>query len=146
MDDTHPAVLVWTYIERGDFIEAAELLTDDFTFSGPVADSLSGPEWLGMHRMINEALPDFSFNMTDWHLDSHNRVVGQAKLTGTHTGTLNLTPMGVPLLPASGTEIDVDPCEAYVTLRDGKIEAIEMIDDSSAGIRGMLSQLGAGNS
>lgn len=142
MEATHPAVLIWTYIEQGDFIEAAELLTEDFQFSGPVKEPLSGPEWLGMHRMINEAFPDFAFNTSQWELDGA-QAVGQAQVTGTHENDLNLTPMGIPLVPATGVSIDVTPSKAFVTLREGKIESIEMVDEADGGIRGLLMQIGA---
>ena len=36
------------YIEANDRTSAQKLLAEDFTFSGPVPEPISGPRWLAM--------------------------------------------------------------------------------------------------
>lgn len=45
-------------IVANDRASAQKLLADDFTFSGPVPEPISGPIWLAMTEKLIKAFPD----------------------------------------------------------------------------------------
>lgn len=141
MGAVETASRVWQLIEAKDTASAAELLTDDFTFSGPVPEPISGAEWLGMHDKLNAAFPDWKFNISDVH--EHGDVVHiTAQITGTHTGDLDLSPMGMPTVPATGNAVQLPQEELDVAVVGDKIASISGEPVHGGGVMGILEQLG----
>ena len=141
MSDEAIARKVWELIEAKDTAAARELLSDDMTFSGPMPEPVSGDAWLGIHDKLNAAFPDWSFNMTSVH--QHGDVVHcTAQVTGTQTGDLDLSPMGMPVVPATGKSIQLPQEELSVKVEGGKITSISGHPVPGGGVMGMLSQLG----
>ena len=48
-------------IQMGDFEKAKTLFADDFKFSGPVPEPISGEAWLGMSASLKAAFPDLNY-------------------------------------------------------------------------------------
>jgi len=57
--------------------------------------------WLGIHDAMNNAFSEFSFNASNIR-KSGEVVLCDLQLSGTHTGSLDLSPMGMPVIPATG--------------------------------------------
>ena len=132
---------IMTGIESGDLDTVAGYLSDDFVFSGPVPEPISGEEWLGMQRLLHVAFPDWSFNISNMETtDSGVRVTYQ--ITGTHTGDLNLSPMGMPVIPATGKSIQLPVEHADFTFEGDKAVKFHTAAVEGAGLPGLLHQLG----
>lgn len=126
----------------GDVATADQLLTDDFTFSGPVPQPLNKQTFLGFLQGIHAALSDWNFNATDWR-EEGDRVYATFHISATHTGTLAVIP-GVPPVPATGKHFQIAPEHIYFTVRNGKIAAFH--SDASgpdAGVPGTYAAVGA---
>ena len=132
---------IWELIEAKDTASAAELLADGFTFSGPTPEPVSGEMWLGLHDKLNAAFPDWKFNIG--HVHPHGDVIHvTAQITGTQTGDLDLSPMGMPSVPATGKAIQLPAEELGVRVEGDKITQISGHPVEGGGVMGILSQLG----
>ncbi len=142
MDDTMVVKTVLKAIEDNDFDAARSMLTSDFLFSGATPEPIPADAWLGLHRQMNKAFPDFSFNATNIH--PHGDVIHvSVALSGTQKNDLDLTSAGFPLLPASGKSFKLPMEETSYTVRGGKITRLSVEEVAGGGVMGMLSQLGA---
>ena len=65
MDAVETTKKLFELIESRETGAAAELLSSDFTFAGPVPEPVDAAMWMGLHDRLNAAFPDFSFNMSD---------------------------------------------------------------------------------
>src|SRR5664279_3537444 len=76
-------------VQAGDFKTARSLLSSDFHYSGPVPERLGAGPWIGLCANLKTAFPNL-----DYHFgikDAVGSVVNiSTRLTGTHTGNLNL--------------------------------------------------------
>ena len=48
-------------VQKGDFVKAQSTLSNDFQFSGPVPQPISGPAWMGMSASLKTAFPDLNY-------------------------------------------------------------------------------------
>jgi predicted ester cyclase len=128
-------------IEAKDTTAAAKLLTDDFTFSGPVPQPISGREWLAMHKSLSIAFPDWKFNASDLREEA-GKVRVAVRITGTHKGELNLSSLGMPNVPATGKSIKLPREEITLTVSNGKFSSLHTPPTDGGGVMGILSQLG----
>ncbi len=128
-------------IEAKNTTAAAMLLTDDFTFSGPVPQPISGREWLAMHDSLNIAFPDWKFNASDMR-EEGGKVHGAVQITGTHKGELDLSALGMPNVPATGKSIKLPREEITLTVSNGKFSSLDTPPIDGGGVMGILSQLG----
>jgi len=129
------------FIEAKDRTSALELLSDDFTFSGPVPEPISGPEWIGMHGKLSAAFPDWAFNMADFRADG-GIMRCTAQISGTHKGEWDLSDMGLPNVPATGKEILLPRDESELRVEDGKVKYFKTKPNPESGVSGILKQLG----
>src|SRR5664279_1190542 len=76
-------------LQTGNFKKARSLLSSDFHFSGAVPEPLGAGPWIGLSANLKTAFPNL-----DYHFgikESVGSVVKiSARLTGRHTGNLNL--------------------------------------------------------
>ncbi|OGR91226.1 MAG: hypothetical protein A2V88_11145 [Elusimicrobia bacterium RBG_16_66_12] len=128
-------------IEAKDMIAAAKYLSDDFTFSGPVPQPVSGGEWLAMHQSLSKAFPDWKFNASNLR-EEGGKVRGVLQITGTHKGELDLSALGMPNVPATGKAIKLPREEITLTGSDGKFTSLSTAATVGGGVMGVLSQLG----
>lgn len=141
MNAVDTAKRVFELIEAKDTAGAAKLLTDDFTFSGPTPEPIGGAQWLAMHDKLNAAFPDWKFNLTDVH-EHGDFIHSTAQITGTHTGDLDLSPMGMPTIPATGKAVKLPREELNVKVVGDKIKSIDGPPVEGGGLMGILGQLG----
>jgi predicted ester cyclase len=128
-------------IEAKDTTAAAKLLSDDFTFSGPVPQPINGGQWLAMQQNLSKAFPDWRFNATDLR-EEGGKVRGAVQITGTHKGELDLSALDMPNVPATGKAIKLPREEVTLTVSDGKFMSLSTAATDGAGVMGILSQLG----
>ena len=141
MDAVEATKKLFALIESRETGAAAELLSDDFTFSGPVPDPINGAAWLGLHDRLNDAFSDFSFNLRD------AQQVGDAaqvtlQLSGTHSSELDLSALDMPNVPTTGKSFELPPESTTVTMEGEKITSIRVAAVEGGGVMGILSQLG----
>jgi SnoaL-like domain len=129
-------------IEAGQFAQARSLLRDDFTFSGPVPQPIGPDAWLGVHRALHAAMPDLRFNASGFQATKHGVHFGVA-LTMTHTGTLDLPPLGVRAFAPTGRPVKLPPERATVIVRDGKLASWANVTPPDGGLVGIARQVGA---
>ena len=129
-------------MERGDFDSARGMMTDDFTFSGPVPEPVDRESFLGLMRGLIAGLPDWSFGMRDLREDG-DVVHGLAHVSGTHIGTISLPFLGIPDLPATGRHAENADEPVTMTVRGGKLAGIHADVGPDGGVAGILRQLGA---
>jgi len=129
-------------IENQDFTAARALLSDDFKFSGAVPVPIGPDEWLGVHKALAAAMPDFSFHYQPKGGDENN-AKGTVQVGGTHNGTLSLPIPGTPTIPATGKKI-LNPVE-HVSAKEenGKLTEYVVEHLADGGVVGIISQMGA---
>jgi ketosteroid isomerase-like protein len=141
MDPKATVQTVMDSVQKGDFAKAQSLLAEDFQFSGPVPDPISGQEWMDMSKNLKAAFPDL-----DYHFDiadvQGNTVRIEAHLSGTHRGDLDLTAMHMGVIPATNKHFSAAHEHGEATVQDGKVKTWAMTPTEDAGLIAILGQLG----
>ncbi|HZM20119.1 MAG TPA: ester cyclase [Anaerolineales bacterium] len=128
-------------VQKGDFVHAKSLLADDFQFSGPIPEPINRDAWLGMSSSLKTAFPD---------LDYHFKVIGTdgdfvrttSQLSGTHTGSFDLTNMNMGIIPATDKTFSAKLEKTKITIKDDKIASWAVEPTDGAGLTAILDQLG----
>ena len=127
-------------LQTGDFKTARSLLSSDFHFSGTVPQPLGGGPWIGLSANLKTAFPNLNY-----HFGIKSEVGGVVKistrLTGTHTGNLNLTAMDLGMRPATGKRFSMAHEEGEVTVCDQKVSAWKTRTCNGAGMMTILAQV-----
>lgn len=127
-------------VQKGDFETAKSMLADDFQFSGPVPEPINAEAWLEMSASLKTAFPD---------LDYHFKVIGAegdvvrstSQLSGTHSGSFDLTNMNLGVIAATGQAFSAKRQKTKVTVKENKITAWVVEPTEGAGLEAILSQL-----
>ena len=125
-----------------DIQGAAPFCTEDFTYSGPFPEPVSLDEWKVTAGVFQKAFPDWNFNTT-FESEEANFVHIRAHVTGTHRGDLDLSSMGMGVIPASGKSISMPESKGRLTFKGDKIANMHIDIVEGAGIPGILAQIGA---
>jgi predicted ester cyclase len=128
-------------IQQGDFENAGTMLADDFQFSGAVSEPINKEAWLDMSANLKTAFPD---------LDYHFKVIGAdgdvvrstSQLSGTHSGSFDLTNMNMGVIPATNKTFSAKLEKTKVTVKDNKITLWAVEPTDGAGLKAILGQLG----
>jgi len=128
-------------IQMGNFENAKSLFADNFKFSGPVPEPISGQAWIGMSVSLKNAFPDLDYQFKVESVDGDTANIS-AELKGTHKGDFDLTAMNMGVIPATGKSFHAAHENGKATLRDGKIATWEMEGTEGAGLMAILGQLG----
>ena len=126
--------------QKGDFENSKTMLADDFQFSGPIPEPINKEGWLGMSASMKTAFPD---------LDYHFRVIGTqgdvvrttSQLSGTHSGSFDLTGMNMGVIPATNKTFVATLEKAKITIKENKITAWVVEPTQGAGVMAILKQL-----
>lgn len=127
-------------VQKGDFQTAKSMLADDFQFSGAVPEPIDREAWLGMSSNLKTAFPDLNY---------HFKVIGAegdvvrvtTQLSGTHTGSLDLTDMNMGVIPATDKTFSAKPEKSKITVKENKITSWAVEPTEGAGVKAILSQL-----
>ena len=125
----------------GDLDKAASYLAEDFKFSGPVPEPVGAAEYLGLSRAMRAGCPDLQYNFKITGVEG-DTVKTTSQLTGTHTADLDLSGMGMSVIPASGMSFSNPLEHGEVTFEGGKVTSIYITPQEGGGLMGMLTQLG----
>ena len=128
-------------IQMGEFDKAKPLFADDFTFSGPVPEPISGEAWLGMSANLKAAFPDLDYHFNIESVDG-DTVHISAELQGSHTGNLDLTAIHMGVIPATGKSFKATHEHGKARVQDGKVTTWAMELTEGAGLMAILGQLG----
>jgi predicted ester cyclase len=130
-------------INTGDLDTVATYLADDFQFSGPIPEPVGAQEWLGLLRVLRGAFPDLQFNFRILSVEG-NVVRAANQLTGMHTGELDLSFMGLGVIPPTGKSFS-NPVEEVEGVWDGdQLVSTHVHSQEGGGLMGILTQLGVG--
>ena len=128
-------------VQTADFKKAKSLLADDFQFSGPIHEPVNGEQWLGMLTSLKTAFPKLDYHFGIEGADA-NVVHITAQLSGTHSGSLDLTAMGMGVTPATGKSFSAAREPGNVTVQGDKVASWAVQPTEGAGLMAILSQLG----
>jgi predicted ester cyclase len=127
-------------VQKGDLEIAESMLADDFQFSGPVPEPINKEAWLGMSSSLMTAFPDLNY---------HFKVIGTegdvvrttSQLSGTHTGSFDLTNMQMGVIPATNKTFVTTREKTKITVKENKITAWAAEPTQGAGVMEILKQL-----
>jgi hypothetical protein len=128
-------------IEANDMETAMSYLSSDFQLSGPVPEPIGAREWLGLHSALNQGMPDFSFNVKEVRANG-NRVYTTVQISGTQTNDLDLSAMGMGVIPATGMAVQLPEEHPVATFDGDQIVSIDLEPVEGGGVPGILHQLG----
>lgn len=128
-------------IQKGDFVKAKSMLTDDFQFSGPIPKPINREAWLTMSANLKTAFPDLNYRFIVTSTDG-DVVRTTSQLTGTHNGSFDLTDMKMGVIPATKKAFSAKLERTKVTVRDNKITSWAVEPTDGAGLHAILGQLG----
>ena len=128
-------------VQQGDFVKAQSTLANDFQFSGPVPQPISGPVWMGMSASLKAAFPDLNYQFKIESVEG-DKVNISAELKGTHSGNLDLTAMGMGVIPATNKSFAAKHEHGEASVQDGKVKTWAMKPTEGAGLMAILGQLG----
>ena len=131
-------------VQRGDFQKANFLVSKDCQFSGPVPELLKREAWMGMNKNLKKACPNLDYH---FHVDRVDGLNGHlvkisAELKGTHSGVLDLSPVGLGVSPATDKSFATPREHVKVTIKDSKVASWVAEPIEGGGLMGILSQLG----
>ena len=127
-------------IQKNDLETAKAMLADDFQFSGPTPKPINREAWLKMSTGLKTAFPD---------LDYHFKVIGTegdvvrttSQLSGTHSGSFDLTGMNMGVIPATDKSFVMTREKTKITVKENKITSWAVEPTQGAGLMEILKQL-----
>jgi predicted ester cyclase len=127
-------------VQKGDFVSAKSMLADDFEFSGPVPKPINAEAWLGMSTSLKAAFPDLNYHFKVMGADG-DVVRSTSQLSGTHSGSFDLTNMDMGVVPATNKTFSTKPEKTKVTVKENKITLWAVEPNDGAGLMEILKQL-----
>jgi predicted ester cyclase len=118
------------------------MMTDDFTFSGPVPEPIDAQGFIGLMQALGAAMPDWTYQARDFRAEGPDRVACTVTVGGTHTGTLSLPPLGVSDLAPTGIAARNPDETVHLTVRGDQIANVHTDVPPDGGVAGILRQLG----
>lgn len=140
----NPVQVVKTFItalQAGEMEEAARYMTDDFVEQGWTPQPLDGQAFLAMMSAIHNALPDFSYHLSETR-EGGEGVEAFIAGEGSHTRNLALPEFGLPLIPYSGTTIRLPQTQALFRVKGDAIAEMLVESIPGGGLNGLLQQIG----
>jgi hypothetical protein len=128
-------------IEAGDFVHYREQYSDDFQLSGPVPKPLSRVDYIDLMRALLKAFPDWKFNATNFK-QVREHVSFNTRISGTHTGVLNLPNMGISAVQPTNKRFTSPEEMLTITVQNGKVTRAESNNVPGGGLMGILTQIG----
>ena len=128
-------------LEARDLKGMQVLLSDDFKAKGGTLE-LTKPQALGYLQIFFTAFPDHRFGFTDF-VEKGDSVESTGQETGTHTGLLDLKPLGMPLsLPPTGKSFKLPKSVYTFHVAGDKVTYFSEEAVAGGGLAGILEQLG----
>ncbi|MEP7137767.1 MAG: ester cyclase [Chloroflexota bacterium] len=127
-------------VQKGEFDNVRSMLADDFQFSGPVPTPINAEAWLGMSASLKTAFPDLNYHFKVIGADG-DVVKSTSQLSGTHSGSFDLTGMHMGTIPATNKTFSASLEKTKVTVKGTKISAWAAEPNDGAGLMAILKQL-----
>ena len=128
-------------VQKGDFEKAKSLLSDDFQFSGPIPEPVNREAWLGMSSSLKTAFPDLDYRFKVIGADD-DVVKTTSQLSGTHSGSFDLTNMNMGVIPATNKAFSAKLEKTKITVKENMITSWAVEPTQGAGLNAILDQLG----
>ena len=141
MDSKATVQALMDSVQTGDFEKAKSLLSDDFQFSGPVPEPISGDAWLGMSMSLKKAFPNLEYHFQVESMDGDMANIS-AQLKGTNSGDFDLTNMDMGVIPATNKSFAAAHEHGKATVKGDKVASWAMEPTEGAGLMAILGQLG----
>jgi predicted ester cyclase len=125
----------------GDIDAVAGHLSDDFQFIGPTPEPVGKAQYIGLTKTMAAAFPDINYNARTVSAEG-DVIKTTSQLTGTHTEDLDLTPMGMGVIPATGKSFSNPTEEGEMKVEGGKVVSWAIERTEGGGLVGILAQLG----
>ncbi len=129
-------------VDTLDLDTAAQYCTDDFTYSGPLPQPVSMDRWRGVAGRMKAGFPDWHFSP---QIDSveGDTVHVTVQVTGTNTGDLDLSPVGVPFIPATGRSIQIRQATGRVVVSGDQVQGFTLdVTPETGGVFAIVAALG----
>ncbi|MBZ0299775.1 MAG: nuclear transport factor 2 family protein [Anaerolineae bacterium] len=129
--------------DRHDLTVIGAYLRGDFKLTGN-ADPLNKQGLLNLLAAYFKAFSDFDFNFTE--AQEHDHVLrARYAVHGTHDGTLDLNPAGIPvIIPATGKKLALPQSSAEFTFdEDGLVAGLVLHQVPGAALADLVTALGA---
>ena len=141
MNSTEIVQTFITALQWGDMEVAVERMADDFVFSGWTPRPLDRGEFLAMHSILKDAMPDYSFHLSDVR-EGDEGVEAFIQITGTQMRDLSLPMFGVPLIRYTGIDVSLPQVRTTFLLEDDKVREMRVESVPGGGLAGLLQQIG----
>ena len=128
-------------VQKGDFEKAKSLLSDDFQFSGPIPEPVNREAWLGMSSSLKTAFPDLDYRFKVIGADD-DVVKTTSQLSGTHSGSFDLTNMNMGVIPATNKAFSAKLEKTKIIVKENMITSWAVEPTQGAGLNAILDQLG----
>ena len=128
-------------IQKGDFVTAKSMLTDDFQFSGPIPKPVNREAWLTMSANLKTAFPDLNYRFIVIGTEG-DVVKTTSQLSGTHTGPFDLTAMKMGVIPATDKRFSSKIEKTKITVQNNLVKSWVVESNDGAGLNVILDQLG----
>ena len=130
-----------TALQWGDMEEAVDWMGDDFVFSGWTPRPLDRGEFLAMHSTLKDAMPDYSFHLSDVK-ERDGGVEALIQITGTQMRDLALPMFGVPNIRYTGIDVSLPQVHTTFSFEGDKIKEMRVESVPGGGLAGLLQQIG----
>ena len=128
-------------LETGDLKGLQALLADDFRAKGATRELTKG-QALGYLQLFFTAFPDHRFGFADFE-EKGDLIQCTGQETGTHTGVLDLNPLGRPIsLPPTGKSFKLPKCVFTFRVAGDQVTFYGEETVTGGGLAGILEQLG----
>ena len=141
MNSKETVQVVMDSIQNGDYVKAKSLLSNDFQFSGPVPEPMTGEAWIGMLTSLKNASPNIQYHFKVERVDGDVAYIG-SKLEGTQSASLDLTGVHMGVIPATNKSWTAAQEHGKVTVKGDKVTSWVVETTSGAGLMAILGQLG----
>src|SRR6266498_4412125 len=128
-------------VQRGDLERAKSMFAEDFRFSGPVPGPIDADAWLDMSVSLKTAFPDLNYHFKVIGADG-DVVRSTRQLSGTHSGSFDLTNMEMGVIPATNRFFSSRVEKTKITVKENKITSWIIEPTEGAGLKAILGQLG----
>jgi hypothetical protein len=133
------ALAAW---EAHDLGKVASLLAEDFAMTGVAPILLDKPAFLTFQQVHNAAFADWKFN-PEVVEEQGDQVKLDIQITTTHTGTYDVSKLGIPVppIPATGKRRQWPQESLTFTVKNGQVTAIQADTPPDGGLIGTLEWL-----
>jgi predicted ester cyclase len=116
-------------------------LADDFQTLDEAGNvQMDKASYIGFAQLLMASFDDFAAVISDAHAEGDSIIVS-SHFEGTHTGDLDLSALGMGVIPASGKRIIWPEASTRWKFKGGKIASIQANDDAG-GVGPFLAALG----